>query len=322
MANPLLGHIEEAQRNQLQRDLADQARKTAVKYALTIPKLAKGDKLLLTKNWVHPDVKADVGRALIREKQLTGSCVKVGGTNALRCTIASQRVAGENPTKAFEPYCWHNYAMSRHAFGEDGPGEGSLGSTFAASLKDDGVRDWPQDVKDQLPDYVFEGKHIRITAQQEMEWSSYRNPKLQAVLDSSRDNKLGAAGECKSSSDVAAMNLNGYGVTFACDRYIGNGRLISAGADSYVEGEWDGNGGHQQWVYGVWEHPTRGRLFAVGNNWDDDTYPEDPAGLLECSVWVRESKLDWALRNLNAEVFGLSHLNYFPATPKLLDYCL
>lgn len=315
---PLLGWIEPAARTIEQVDAHGEAVQKMVAFSLPPPQLAKGDRIVLTKAWEHPDVVADVGRRLMRELQLSGSCVKVGGTNALRCTIAAQRVAADNPTKAFEPFTWHNYAMSRHAYGQDGPGEGSLGSTFAKSLTDDGVRDWPQDLGDALPDYVIEGDHVRISKAQEMAWSSYRNPMIQAVLKDSRAHLLGGAGECRSPQDILAMNNNGYGVTFACSRFIGNASVRGSGANARVMGAWDSTGGHQQWVFGYEEHPDFGTLFAVGNNWADGTYPRDPSGLPLCTCWVTIADVAAAMR-YDSEVYGLSNLSWFPAAPRLPD---
>ena len=289
------------------------------RHGLTAPDLPRGTKVILTDLWSHPDVVADLGRPFIRELQNTGSCVKVGGTNALRVSIASQRVAGESPTRAFEPFCWHNYAMSRHYFGDDGEGEGSMGSTFAKSLQEDGVRDWPQDAGDALPDYTHTGDHINITGQQEMRWSSYRNPEVQKMLAATREHKLGAAAACNSPAEIKAAVTNGYGVAFACNNYIGDASVQGSGDGAAVVGYWNGRGGHQQWVFGYWEHPSLGPLYAVGNNWSDGTYPKDPGGLPLCCCWVTEKRVEDALR-LDAEVYAYSRLNWFPAQPKILDH--
>jgi hypothetical protein len=315
-----LGWIEPANRTQSQHNAHGFASQRIPQLrGLAAPDLPKGAKIVLTALWNAPEVVQDLGRAFIRELQNTGSCVKVGGTNALRCSVASQRVANDKPTKAFEPFCWHNYAQSRAAFGDTGEGEGSLGSTFAASLETDGVIDWPQDMDDELPDYKHEGDHIHIPSREEMKWSSVRNPSVEKVLQRSREHKLGSAAELKSTEEIKAAVTNGYGVSFACNNFIGNGRVVGSGADAYVEGYWDGRGGHQQWVFGYWEHPTAGPLFAVGNNWGDETYPKDPAGLMLCCLWVKEAKVASAMR-LDGEVYALSRINWFPAQPKVLDF--
>lgn len=313
-----LGWIEPAARNPQQQDAhAFATRGFLRQHGLAAPDLPKGTKLILTDLWKHPDVVADVGRPFIRELQNTGSCVKVGGTNALRVSIASARVAGEH--KAFEPFCWHNYAMSRHYYGDDGEGEGSMGSTFAKSLHEDGVRDWPQDTGDAMPDYKHTGDHIDITGQQELRWSSYRNPEVQRMLAGTREHRLGSAAELSTPADCKAMLVNGYGIAWACNNFIGDASVQGSGTDACVVGYWNGRGGHQQWLLGYWEHPSLGPLYAVGNNWGDNTYPRDPAGLMLCCCWVTEKRLADAFR-LDSEVYAYSRLNWFPSQPKLLDH--
>jgi hypothetical protein len=315
-----LGWIEPANRTPAQANAhADAASQTVKQFGLAPPDLPKGTKLILTDLWTKPEIVTDVGRRMMRELQNTGSCVNVGGRNALAVTIASQRMASDSPIKAFEPFTWHNYAMSRHYFGDDGQGEGSMGSTFAKSLHEDGVTDWPKDSTDILPDYTINGDHINITSSEEMKWSSYRNPNVQKVLQVSKAHLLGNAAELRSPADIKAMVTNGYGVSFACNNYVGNGSVKGSGADAYVKGRWNGSGGHQQWVFGYWEHPTDGPLYAVGNNWADNTYPQDPAGLPLCCLWVAEQDVAAAFR-LDGEVYGLSHQDWFPAQPAVLSF--
>lgn len=198
-----------------------------------------------------------------------------------------------------------------------------MGSSFAQSLHDDGVDKWPEDTSDTLPDYRRVGEHIEISSRDELTWSSYRNRVVRAMLDKTRANKegkLGSAAELRSAMDIRGMNFNGYGVAFACNNFIGNAAIKGSGANAAVVGKWNGRGGHQQWVFGFWDNPDLGPLYAVGNNWADNTYPHDPAGLPLCCCWVTESKVAAAFR-LDAEVYSLSRLNWFPAqAEKLISY--
>jgi hypothetical protein len=317
-----LGHIAYDDRTELQHEAAAEAQADAlrIRKGFTFREMARGDKIILTDAWSHPDVQADLGgRPYIRELQNTGSCVKVGGTNALRCTIAAQRLVSDSSITAFEPFCWHNYADSRHRLGDDGQGEGSMGSTFAQSLNQLGCRDWPQVAGDILPDFTKQGQHFSIPAAQEMEWSSYRSPKVQQVIKDPTLRKLGSAAAAQSSADIMAMVQNGYAGGFACDRFIGNGHVTGSGDGACVVGKWDHNGGHQQWFFGVWHHPSLGYLVAIGNNWADETYPQDPAGLPLCCVWVAVADVDAAFR-YHAEVYGYSHQDWLPAAPKAIDW--
>jgi hypothetical protein len=310
-----LGFIRVKDRTQAQHDAHDQALTHAVAFALPIPTLARGDKVRLFDAWKHPDVVADVGLTFDRIHQQTGSCVWAGGTNALFSTIAAQRLASDAPTKAFLPFTLPNYAMSRHYMGDDSQGEGSMGSTFARSLTVDGVRAWIGG-EDGMPTFT-DADGIAVTANTEMAWSSYRNTGLQAQLAADRAHLLGSAAVCQSVADVKAMILNGYGVSFACDDYIGNASVQGSGGDACVVGYWNGRGGHQQSIHAYWEHPTLGPLFWAQNNWPGSTYPRDPAGGPVCGCWVTEAHVDSAMRNLDAEVYGLSHLNWFPAQPNV-----
>jgi hypothetical protein len=321
MSTPPLGFIRVADRTREQHDAhadAVAAMAPAARYALPVPQLAKGEAVRLFDLWKHPDVVADVGFVFDRFHQETGSCVGCGGGNGLFSTIAAQRVAAASPTKAFLPFWPSAYAMSRHYMGDDGRGEGSMGSTFAKALAADGVRDWVPGT-DGMPRYDH-SDGIDMGSSAEMAWSSYRNPDLQKILPVSRQHLVGSAAPCNSVQDVRAMIGNGYGVTFACDNFIGHASVQGSGDSACVVGYWDGRGGHQQSIHAYWEHPSLGPLYWAQNNWPGSTYPRDPAGGPVCGCWVTEAHVESAMRNLGAEVYGLSHLNWFPAQPKVLDW--
>ncbi len=321
MATPPLGFIRVQDRTQAQHDAHARAVQGMVKFSLPPVQLAKGESVRLFEFLKHPDVVADVGFKFDRIHQLTGSCVWAGGTNALFSTIAAQRLAAENPTLAFLPFTLHNYALSRHYMGDDGQGEGSMGSTFFKSLNTDGVRDWRKTgllLADNLPGYT-DSDGISVTSDTEMAWSSVRNPGVQMVLQTSKQHLTSATGECKTVMDIRAMNVNGYGVSFACDRYIGNGSVRGSGANARVMGRWDGSGGHQQSIHAYEEHPDFGPIYWAQNNWPGSTYPADPGGGPVCGVWVLEKDVEAAM-NMGGEVYGISHLNWFPAQPKVIDY--
>jgi hypothetical protein len=91
-----------------------------------------------------------------------------------------------------------------------------------------------------------------------------------------------------------------------------------SGTDAYVTGYWDGRGGHQQSVHAKWIHPNDGPLYWVQNNWPGNTYPKDPAGGPTCGCWVTEAKVQAAFR-LDAEVFAISPVNWFPAEPGIVE---
>lgn len=323
MATPLLGWIKPKDRTRAQKSAHDAAMASLpiVKFALPIPKLAKGQAIRLFDGWNHPNVVADTGKPFKRVWQKTGSCVWAGATVALFTTIAMNRLAGMNPQKAFIPFTMHNYAMSRHYMGEDSQGEGSLGSTFWRSLTLEGVRDWPADPTDYMPDYKIQDDAFSMTADDEMTWSSYRSnfAKIQKAIVDSKGHAIPATGECKTIEDIRAMLSNGYGVSFACNYYIGNGKIVRTGKDAYVKGKWDGRGGHQQSLHAIYEHPDDGPLYWAQNNWPGNTYPKDPNGGPTCGVWVAEADVKTALTKYDSEVFGFSPASWFPAQPKVVE---
>src|SRR5438067_2322408 len=113
----LLGFIPHRDRTIEQEEAHERAEKVVLRFSLPPVQLAKGVAVRLFDFWKHPDVVADVGLPFDRVHQQTGSCVWAGGTNALFSTIAAQRLADDNPTKAFLPFTLHNYLMSRYNLG-------------------------------------------------------------------------------------------------------------------------------------------------------------------------------------------------------------
>lgn len=322
---PTLGFIKKIDRTRDQENAHDDAMqliRPMARFGLPVKQLLPGQAVRLFDHWQNEDVKTDIGFAISRSHQYTGSCVNSGFWNALSTTIATQRVAADDPIEAFLPFTLHNYAMSRHYMGDDGEGEGSMGSTIAKSATVDGVRDWPVDRTDVMPDYQQdESQGVRVTSSDEMKWSSIRNPGVNDVLQVSRKRLVGSAAECKTVEDIQAAVQNGKGVTFACDNYIGNASIQGSGKDACVIGYWDGSGGHQQSILAIWNHPTLGMLYWAQNNWDANTYPRDPAGGPICGCWVLEKKVEAALR-LDAEVYSISHVPGQPAMPKVLTWLM
>lgn len=294
-----------------------------IRHALPFRAPAKGEKVILPSFWANPDVIADVGLKFTRVHQKTGSCVWAGGTAAIFTTIATQRLASDAPTKAFMPFTLHNYASSRARFGDTGEGEGSLGSTFADSLREDGIRDWPQVAGDEMPDYTHDDEDgFVVGAQTELRWSSIRNPNYQKILSVSKQHLFGSTAEGRDPEDWIALLQNGYGITWACNNFISSAKVKGSGANAACisDGGADSSGGHQWSLQGYWNHPDFGMLYLNLNNWPASTYPRDPAGGPVCSCWVPEARQIAAAR-LDAEVYGLSHLNWFPAqVDKVLDH--
>lgn len=314
-----LGYVTREERTPEQEAAHEVALACFMKHDLPEVTLSKGEKFCLFDFWKHPDVVADVGFVFDRFRQLTGSCVGVGGGCGLFSTICAQRLDKDNPTKAFLPFWLAPYGMSRHYGGMDGQGSGSFGSTFVKALTQDGITDWPngQDEHD-LPDYDHKDG-IAVSSNTELQWSSYRHRGLQDLLPVTREHRLGAGTKANDVESIRRLVLNGYGVTVACSRFIGNGRVRGSGANAYVEGSWDSSGGHQQSIHAVWEHPDDGPLYWAQNTWPKSVYPRDPAGGPVCGVWVTERNLERVF-SYGDEIYGLSEQDWFPARPSLREW--
>jgi len=280
------------------------------KFAVPGSKATGKETVLLYENWWNPLVIADVGLRFDRFHQLTGSCVGAGGGNALFTLIATQRLFAENPTKAFLPWWLFNYGRSRFLMGDRSKGEGSMGSTFAQSLKDDGVITCKEP---GLPGFVDEGDEgLRVQSENvEMDWSDGDSRLVLDYSDEGRQHPLGTAAETKDPDGIADGIINGYPFTFACNGNCSNPRVV----DGVLLGEIDSNGGHQVSLSAVRPHPKHGRLFGQQNNWPKGSYSRNPEPNQPTNFcWWTEKALKRALQ-LEAEVYALSHLPWFPAQP-------
>lgn len=313
---PPLGFLRKQDRNQTQWDAHSAAEAGMLKaHALPNTSIPMGTKILLTDTWKHPDVVADVGLVFPRFHQLTGSCVGAGGGQAVQTLISVQRLIADTPTKAFLYWWPFNYGRCRYNEGDRGQGEGAMGSSFADDVAKEGVI---ASTEPGLPQFKNSDGLI-LTSKLELQWSDGGSNLVTAFLPQAKVHPVGNSAICQNSQDIKKAILNGYPVTFACDDYIGDASVQGSGPDAAVVGYWNGRGGHQQSVHGYWENPTLGPLYWVQNNWPGSTYPSDPAGGPICGCWVKEAKVDAAFR-LDAEVYALSHLNWFPSQPKILDW--
>jgi hypothetical protein len=312
-----LGFITPADRNPAQHAAHAAAEAMMPRFALAPPVTAGPVKVVLSDFWHAPEVVADTGIDFDRAPfhQLTGSCVGAGGGNALYTLICVQRMLNEGATKAFVPWWPFNYGRSRLFMGEHGRGEGSMGSTFAKSVREDGVT---SAAEAGLPGFQKRDGY-ELTSGQEMEWSDGDSRPVIDYLDEAKPHPLGSATPLRSPQDIKAAVLNGYPGTIACNNYIGNASVQGSGDKARVIGHWNGRGGHQQWFFGYEDHPDFGPLYAVGNNWPRGTYPKDPGGLPLVCCWVLEKKVEEMFR-LDAEVYLFSHLPWAPAQPKVLDF--
>ncbi len=272
-------------------------------------------KVILTKAFEDPTVKADIGFVFNGYRQLSGSCVGVSAGDAIATLSAVQRLFSSGATKAFVPWWCYPYGRTRYNEGDRGPGEGAIDSVMADTLIREGC--FAVGEGTGLPTFdTSDG--LALPSSVEMAYSDGASTLNTKYSSLAKQHPLGAAAVCNSTQDIWDAITNGYPVLDGCDNYIGSGTIQSGVAI----GTYDGRGGHSTCYIGVWDHPVLGRLFNYWNQWDQRTYPEDGSGKPRCSVWAKETTVAklFTTGGGGGETIALSHLTYFPAQPAILDW--
>lgn len=317
MAPGPLGWIPPSQRSQAQQDEHNAIMGRAPRFALARPVVPKGTKIILNDFFARPEVVADIGEVFTGFHQLTGSCVGVSMGNAIAVLSAIQRTIADNPTVAMVPWWGFNYGRSRALAGFRGQGEGSIDSFIGKSGVEDGVLGVTE-AGFQSPSFDKADGWV-VASSVEMRWSDGNSSLVTGVASIAKQFPLGGMAPLEDVDGIAASIINGYPVLDGCDNYMGSGRVSAKG---YTVAHYDGRGGHSTCFSAYWEHPDDGPLYGYWNQWPASTYPKDPAGLARCMAWTPESEAAKLFRTggSDGETMSLSHLNYHPAQPKVLDY--
>lgn len=269
-------------------------------------------KAFLWECWKHPDVMAATkGKLYPGTHQLTGSCVGAGGGNYL-FSLAAVEVArlGDNEL-AMVPFWLLPYGRSRYHMGDRGQGEGSLGSTFAKAVLEDGVV--PAD-RAGLPSYTWDdglvwGRNV------ELSWSDGDARQTLDLLPESRKHLVKSCAQIKSADDAREAICNGYPFGFCGDWGglmqcpVQDGVLLNRRASTW---------NHQQSCHGWWDHPTHGEIFYVLNQWGLDTHGRCPTGAPPGGYWVKRADMEYQTRN--GDCFVPSQFNGFPAPDRPLSW--
>lgn len=256
------------------------------------------------------------GKFLPYNHQLTGSCIGAGGGNMAKTLMAVETLLGNMEYKElFWPY---TYGKSRQRDGSRSQGEGSSGTSYAAAATEDGYVAFDEDVAGVgSPTYGPDG-WLTLTAAIEMKWSN-------GLAAPDKDVQIGklhlikAKAKINSSDDGIAAIANGYPITEASN--FGLRAMVPApqGNPAVRLGKWDGNWSHQMFVDEIFQHPTLGMLFRVGNNWGFSAHgtatgDEPPGGFYITAatfdqicrsgeVWAFSGSISgFEARNLNAYV--------------------
>lgn len=302
-----LGWVEPIERTADQRTANDAAMAQMPVFSLSPSQAPTGPlNIRLFSGWNRPEVVADTGITFDRFHQITGSCVGAGGGNALYTLICVQRLLSHGATKAFVPWWPHPYGHSRRLGGFRGRGEGSFGSTFFKALRELGVPDAAEATSQGVPGFK-DGDGFLLTKQQELDWSDGGSVLVGSFNDEAIRRPLGSGTPLYDVASIRTAVANGSPVTWACGRFVDQGRIRGTGANACVTGSFDTRGGHQTSILAVWDNPELGPLYWNQNNWPGSVYPKDPAGGPTCGVWMTEAALKAGFA-YDAEVFALSHL--------------
>jgi len=317
MAEPLLGWIAPQDRTNEQNDAHAKALAKMPRFSMPPAKTAGPVKVILTDYWKHPDVIADIGFEFTGFRQLSGACVGVSCGNWITTLACIQRVISDTPTKAFVAFWPFLYGRCRLNEGDRGQGEGAVDSVMGDTVAKDGYFDVTQQ---GLPQFD-KSDGLALTRSIEMQWSDGASP-IVTKWQSLASQHVGAKATINSVQDIKTAIINGYPVIDGCDMYVGNGSIKGNGENAYVTGRYDGRGGHSTCILAYMDHPNDGPLYGYSNQWDGSTYPKDPAGLGRCCVWLPESEVEKGFSRYGmsgGETIALSHVDYFPSQPRVLQ---
>lgn len=307
-----LGFITKAQRTRDMELVHDDcmAKMPATRFSSPIRQYYAGEvagPLLL---WNRPEVVSALGFAYPGTHQLTGSCVGAGGGNACFSLSAVEVLRLNDPENIILPFWLYPYGISRWLLGDTTEGEGSLGSTFAQAVREHGVfsNAEPGLPKPRTDDGLIWGDKI------ELEWSNGK-AKAGQWKDLAKKHPIKTTTNCTSGQQAFDLVMNWYPVTFACNNYIspGSEKLMGSGENQCVVGEVNQNGGHQTSLQLGWLHPELGPLVWNQNQWGVNVYKQDPKTGRKDGCWQRIANIDRALKSLDAEVFGFSQYDGYPA---------
>lgn len=318
---PYLGWIHPNDRTQEQMDAHEAAVKRMPQFSIPggLRTLAKGEKVVLYDFLDKPECVNDIGFLFPWFHQNTGSCVGASLGNASACLSGVQRFNPDRPTKAMLPFWPYAYAMARTDGGSRGRGDGAMCSVAAERAKQ-GIL--PVSEAHDVPQYQNDEEGLQLDSNTEYDWS-IATSQVRAYESIAAKFPFGTAAVARSTDDLIQGIINGYPGWGGCSMYIGSGSLRGAGKNACVMGKFDNSGGHATGFYGYWNHPDFGDLLLYCNNWSLRTYPKDPSiQTYRCHVWAPRSEVDKIFTRYDGmgEYFSLSHLEYFPAQPWVLNW--
>jgi hypothetical protein len=313
---PLLGWKSPDELSPQGQEFHRQCEERLSQFALPDPTTGGPVKVVLTDTWKHPEIVSKIGMEFPGFRQLTGSCTGASGGDCTATLSFAQYLFSQNPTEPFVPWWLYTYGRCRLAGGDHGRGEGAAVLIWGRTAKDEGVFGIGE--IDGEPDYDRRDG-LALMQQVEYDWSDGSGPPSH-YLQVGKKHPIGGIARMGGPDDIKAAICNAYPVHTGYPLYVGHGQVVSRPGGAYVRGRFDGRGGHATGFLGYWDHPDDGPLFLYSNQWDESTYPNDPAGGGRCCVWLPRSEVEAMFRNPSLQAYAYSQLNYFPAQPKVLDF--
>lgn len=251
------------------------------------------------------DFEVDKDHSFIAGGLAVHNCVGAGGGNTVFSLAAIEVVRLKDPEEALVPFWPLPYGRSRHHAGMRGRGEGSLGSTFAQAMREDGIV--PANLEG-LPKFE-DSDGLTLTKNIELEWSDGAAISSN-WLEKARKHLVKTTAPCRSADDLREALRNYYPCSFAGD-WGGLMQCPVTGNPPVLLNRRSGSWGHQQSAHGWWNHPELGEIFYIMNQWGQDTHGRCPTGAPPGGYWIKKADADYQCRK--GEVFAFSQFTGFPA---------
>lgn len=238
--------------------------------------------------------------------QITGSCVNSGGQNADTVKIAVDVCRSTLPIVFKIPFTLATYGYSRHLIGDESPGEGSMGDSYARARKEFGrvFIDHPSAPKPKIYKKAFQ-----YTREIELFYSALRNCPRD-IRESAA--KLTAEYVKIDNADQAEKELRrGRPMTWAGDwGGLMQCELKGSGEFRVLMNRRQGPWNHQQSCLGFMRHPDFGRIFWIQNNWfmlrsgeAESVHGEATLGLPDGGYFISESDFNYQARTGEVRAF-------------------
>lgn len=242
--------------------------------------------------------------------QKTGSCVGAGGGNMLSTLIGVEIQAGEHEVIQ-APWWLYTYGQSRARLGLDSEGEGSTGAAWAAEIQEGGI--FSLEEIPEVGNFTSEQGWRSVSSRTELAWS-VGQPWKDRYGARARLHPVKGVRHVASADQAGEELRNGRPITMAS--MFGSKTIRPRGNPVVNIAEYDDEWSHQMFIDEVWDHPTEGTLYRVGNNWGPSAHPAPKSGEPAGGFYITKATLERILRE-DSEVYAYDGFGGFQARPKV-----